>query len=76
MSWLAQCVDRLMPRIQGFFLLWFDAYGRISPLPLSNFSEAEQGEAKPPATALRERDPCPRPTAVRFGRHLTIVGAD
>jgi hypothetical protein len=76
MSWLAQCGDRLMPRIHEFFLLWFDAYGRISPLPLSSFSEAEQGEANPLSAALQERDPYPRPTAVRSGRHLTIVGAD
>jgi hypothetical protein len=76
MSWFAQCGDRLMFRIHGFLLLWFDAYGRISPLPPFPFSEAEQPEAKPLSAALQERDPYPRPTAVRSGRHLTIVGAD
>jgi hypothetical protein len=62
-----------MRKFHKFFLLWFEAYGRISPLPLSNFSEAEEGEAKPPSVALQERGPYPHPTTVRSGRHLTIV---
>jgi hypothetical protein len=79
MSWLAQCGDRLMPRIDEFFRPWFDAYGRISPLHLSNFSEAKHGAVKssiPAALEEREPWPCSPPTAVRSGKHhLTIVRA-
>ena len=77
MSWLARCGDWLIFRFHEFFLLWFEAYARISPIPLSNFSENEHEEVKPSPSRLEEKDtyPYPRPAAVRSGGHLTIVRA-
>jgi hypothetical protein len=69
MSWLVQCGDRWIPRIREFFLLWFDAYGRISPLP--NFSATEHQRVKAPCSSLKEK--VSDPPTVRSGRHLTIV---
>jgi hypothetical protein len=77
MSWLARCRDQLVFRIHEFFLLWFEAYGRISPLPLSNFPQTEHEEVKlsPPRLVDEDTYPYPRPAVVRSGRHLTIVRA-
>lgn len=72
MSWLARCSGQLISEIHEFSLLWFEAYGRISPLPPYNFSETEHQEAKPSPSRL-EGDTYPRRAVVRSGGHLTIV---
>jgi hypothetical protein len=72
MSWLARCSGQLISEIHEFSLLWFEAYGRISPFPPCNFPETEHQEAKPSLSRLEE-DEYSRPAAVRLGTHLTIV---
>jgi hypothetical protein len=59
MSWLARCRDQLVSRIHEFFLLWFEAYGRISPLPLSNFPENEHEEVRLSPPRLVDEDTYP-----------------
>ena len=72
MSWLARCSGQLISEIHEFSLLWFEAYGWISPLPPCNFPETKPEEAKPFPSRLEE-DAYSRPAAIRFGAHLTIV---
>ena len=72
MSWLARCSGQLISEIHEFSLLWFEAYGRISPLPPCSFPATEHQEAKPSPSPLEE-DTYSRPAAVRSGTHLTIV---
>jgi hypothetical protein len=63
MSWLARCRDQLVSRIHEFFLLWFEAYGRISPLPLSNFPETEHEEVRLSPPRLVDEDTYPPPSS-------------
>jgi hypothetical protein len=83
MSWLARCSDQLVSRIHEFFLLWFEAYGRISPLPLSNFPETEHEEVRLSPPRLVDEDTYPPPSSRdrplwqapdHRSRRLTITG--
>jgi hypothetical protein len=83
MSWLARCSDQLVSRIHEFFLLRFEAYGRISPLPLSNFPKTEHEEVRLSPPRLVDEDTYPQPSSRdrplwqapdHRSRRLTITG--